>query len=190
MQTKIRGNKKLYFGDYVQSHQPHNITNDNKARTVGAIALYPSRNLKGSWYFMSLGSGKQLHRYQWHVLTISTEVINRVHEIVMKEGQPVIKGNFKFHNVRDHLDDMTDNDNNSNDYTIDHEDENKIDETRLTTYDNTDSELNDSDDVDTLQNRDTNDDDSVKLIKSEMEYYNNIEDDENVPEIDERTICI
>ena len=26
----------------------------------------------------------------------------------------------------------------------------------------------------------------MKLIKSEMEYYNNIEDDENIPEIDER----
>ena len=42
---------------------------------------------------------------------------------------------------------MTDNDN----QTIDHQNENKTDETRLTTYDNTDSELNDSDDVDTLQ---------------------------------------
>ena len=26
----------------------------------------------------------------------------------------------------------------------------------------------------------------MKLIKSEMEYYDNIEDDENIPEIDER----
>ena len=128
--------KNLNFGDYVQAHQPHNITNNNKARTVGAIALHPSGNLQGSWYFMSLASGERLHRYQWHVLPISTEVINRVHEIAIKDEQPVIKGNFEFHNVKDHRDDMTDNDNNndndndSNNYNVDHENENKIDETR------------------------------------------------------------
>ena len=178
--------KKLNFGDYVQIHQPNHITNDNKARTVGTIALHPSGNLQESWYFMSLSSGERLHRYQWHVLPISTEVIHRVHEIAIKEGQPIIKGNFEFHNVKGHLNDMTDNDNDSNNYTIDHENENKIDETRLTTYDNTDSELNDSDDVNTLQNSDTNNDNRVKLVKSEMEYYNNIEDNENIPETDER----
>ena len=32
--------KKLNFGDYVQAHQPSNITNDNKSRAVGAITLY------------------------------------------------------------------------------------------------------------------------------------------------------
>ena len=40
--------KKLNFGDYVQAHRPHNITNDNKSRTVRAIALYQSGNLQGS----------------------------------------------------------------------------------------------------------------------------------------------
>ena len=85
---------------------------------------------------MPLSSGERLHRYQWHVLPISTEVIHRVHEIAIKERQPVIKGNFGFHNVKDHRDDMTDNDNNndndndSNNYNVDHENENKIDETR------------------------------------------------------------
>ena len=63
--------KKLNFGDYVQAHQPLNITNDNKARTVGAITLHPSGQLQGRWYFMSLVSGERLHRYQWYVLPIS-----------------------------------------------------------------------------------------------------------------------
>ena len=170
----------------MQAHQPHNIPNDNKACTVGGIALHPSRNLQGSWYFMSLASGERLYRYQWHVLPISTEMINRVHEIAIKERQPVIKGNFGFHNVKDHRDDITDNDNDSNNYNIDHENEGKIDETRITTYNNTDSELYESDVVDKVQNIDTNDKNSMKLIKSEMEYYDNIEDDENIPEIDER----
>ena len=77
----------------MQAHQPNNITNDNKARAVGAT-LHPSGNLQGSWYLISLASGERLYRYQWHMLPISTGVINRVHEIVIKEGQPVIKGNF------------------------------------------------------------------------------------------------
>ena len=178
--------KKLNFGDYVQIHQPNHITNDNKARTVGTIALHPSGNLQESWYFMPLSSGERLHRYQWHVLPISTEVIHRVHEIAIKERQPVIKGNFGFHNVKDHRDDITDNDNDSNNYNIDHENEGNIDETRITTYNNTDSELYKSDDVYTVHNIDTYDDDSVKLVKSKMEYYNNIEDNENIPETDEK----
>ena len=120
------------------------------------------------------------------MLPISTEVINRIHEIAIKEGQPVIKGNFEFHNVKDHLDDIIDSDNGSNNYNIDNESENKIDETRLTTYNNTDSELYKSDDVYTVHNIDTYDDDSVKLVKSKMEYYNNIEDNENIPETDEK----
>ena len=112
--------KKLNFGDYVQANQPLNITNDNKARTVGAIALHPSGNLQGSWYFLSLASGERLHRYQWNVLPINIEVINRVHEIATKEGKPTIKGNFEFQNMLDHQDDVIDNDNESNNYNTDY----------------------------------------------------------------------
>ena len=58
---------KLHFGDYVQVHQEKNITNNNEPRSVGAIALYPSGNTQGTWYFMSLNTGKRLHRQNWHV---------------------------------------------------------------------------------------------------------------------------
>ena len=111
-------------------------------------------------------------------------MINRVHEIVTKEGQPAIKGNFEFHIVLDHQDDIIDNDNEINNYNTDHE--NEIDETRITTYNNNDSDIYESDDLDRVHPIDVNDDDSVKLIKSEMEYYNNGEDEEIIPEIGER----
>ena len=56
---------KLNFGDYVQTHNVRSRTNDNEQRTVGAIALYPTENGQGSWVFMSLVTGKEIHRYQW-----------------------------------------------------------------------------------------------------------------------------
>ena len=65
------------------------------------------------------------------MLPIRIEVTNRVHEIATKERQPAIKGNFEFHNVLDHQDDVTYNDNEKNNYNADHE--NEIDETRITT---------------------------------------------------------
>ena len=116
---------------------------------------------------MSLASGERLHIYQWYMLPISIEVINRAHEIATKEGQPAVKGNFEFHNVLDHQDDVTDNDNESNNYNTYHD--NEMDETRITIYNNNDSEIYESDYLDRVHHIDANGDDSVKLIKSEME---------------------
>ena len=68
----------LNFGDYVQAHIPDTIINTNKSRTTGVTALYPSGNTQGSWYVMSLDTGRRIHRYQWDVLPISKCVIDRV----------------------------------------------------------------------------------------------------------------
>ena len=38
---------KLNFGDYVQAYRIKGVTNTNKARCVGAIALYQSGNKQG-----------------------------------------------------------------------------------------------------------------------------------------------
>ena len=40
-----------------------------------------------------------------------------------------------------------------------------------------------SDDLDIVHPSNTTDDDSVKLIKSEMEYYNSLENEEILPEL-------
>jgi len=47
---------KLQFGTYVQVHEQHN--NSMIPRTSGAIALRPTGNAQGSYYFLSLHSGK------------------------------------------------------------------------------------------------------------------------------------
>ena len=173
--------KILNFGDYVQAHQPYSITNDNKARTVDTIALHLSGNLQGSWYFMFLASGERLYRYQWHVLPISTEIINRVHDIAIKEEHHLIKDNVELYNMINHGgDDVIDEDNDNNNYDVDRDNENEINETRLITYNNDDPGSLENDDVDTDQNIDINDDDKIKMIKREVEYYNNNEYEKNI----------
>jgi len=56
----------LQFGTYVQVHEPHN--NSLLHRTTGALALRPSGNMQGGFYFMSLTSGKRIIRNKWTVL--------------------------------------------------------------------------------------------------------------------------
>jgi len=46
---------KLEFGTYLQTHEVHN--NSILPQTVGAVALRPTANSQGGYYFYSLGSG-------------------------------------------------------------------------------------------------------------------------------------
>ena len=69
--------------------------NTPKARTVGAIALYPSGNEQGWWFFMSLATGHRIHSNQWTVLSVGDDVIERVHELAKNEGKPKVTSNFK-----------------------------------------------------------------------------------------------
>ena len=43
---------------------------------------------------MSLAPGHKLHCYQWDVLPVGEDVINRVHDLAVLEGQPKIDSNF------------------------------------------------------------------------------------------------
>ena len=103
------------------------------------------------------------------MLPISTEVINRVHKIAIKEAQSLIKGNFEFHDMINHHADVTDDDNDNKKYDVDHDNENETIETRLIPYNNGDSGSIENDDVNTDQNIDINKDDNIKMIKKEVE---------------------
>jgi len=69
----------LQFGSYVQVHEPHN--NSLMPRTTGAIALGPSGNAQGGYYFMTLTSGKSIIRNKWTVLPMPAEVIATIHQL-------------------------------------------------------------------------------------------------------------
>ena len=86
---------KLKFGDYVHTAYGK-TTNDQTTRTVGAIALYPSGNTSGGWFFMSVLSGKVLHRYSWTKMTITQDVLQRLTDMAINEGQGLVGDYFKY----------------------------------------------------------------------------------------------
>ena len=69
----------LEFGEYVQAHEEHD--NSMATRATGAIALRPSGNDQGGYYFYSLSTGHRLHRSAWTPLNMPNEVIARVHTL-------------------------------------------------------------------------------------------------------------
>ena len=88
--------QSLDVGEYVQTHVPTTKTSTNESRMTGAITLYLSRNGQGSWYFMSLETGRRIHRYTWDILPIGNDIINRVNAIGRNEGKPIVATNFRF----------------------------------------------------------------------------------------------
>ncbi|KAI2491042.1 Reverse transcriptase (RNA-dependent DNA polymerase) [Fragilaria crotonensis] len=81
---------KLEFGQYVQTHEPHN--NSMQTRTVGALALRPTGNEQGGHYFFSLTTGRRLNRNHWTSVPMPAEVIERVHELAKQApGTPMIE---------------------------------------------------------------------------------------------------
>ena len=69
----------LEYGAYAQVHEEHN--NSMAARTVGAIAMRPTGNVQGGYWFYSLNTGRMLNRNNWTELPMPADVIQRVHAI-------------------------------------------------------------------------------------------------------------
>jgi acetolactate synthase regulatory subunit len=65
---------KLEFGTYVQTHEEHD--NSMATRTTGAIALRPTGNEQGGYFFFSLTTGRVLNRNRWTALPMPADVID------------------------------------------------------------------------------------------------------------------
>ena len=63
----------------MQTHEEHD--NTMAARTVGAIALQPTGNQQGGYWFMSLLSGRILNRIHATKVPMPTEVIHRLQDL-------------------------------------------------------------------------------------------------------------
>jgi hypothetical protein len=74
------------FGAYAQTHEQH--SNDMNSRTLGAICLGPSGNEQGGHWFLSLSTGKRIHRHQWTSLPMPDDVMSRVTELARRQGMP------------------------------------------------------------------------------------------------------
>ena len=70
---------KLECGSYVQTHEAHG--NNMQPRTIGAIALWPTGNVQGGFYFYNLSTGDIISRRSWSPLPMPKDVIDRVHEL-------------------------------------------------------------------------------------------------------------
>ena len=55
------------------------------ARTIGAIALRPTGNTQGRYFFFSLTTGRVLNRGRWTSLPMPNKVIDRVHRMARQE---------------------------------------------------------------------------------------------------------
>ena len=67
-----------------------------KHRSVGGIVLRP-KNYRGSYYFMSLKTGRRIHVRQWNVLHITESVICRVEKLAVGKGtNGIVDGDMLF----------------------------------------------------------------------------------------------
>ena len=134
---------RIEFGQYAQVFEERCRTSTTEPRTIGAIALNPTGNAQGSYYFMSLATGARISRHQWTEVPITQDVINRVEELAAEQEQPIINGELVFEwapNVPiedpENVDDAADDDDEENDGNDDlHNDE---DEGAISDEDNED----------------------------------------------------
>jgi hypothetical protein len=82
---------RVEFGTYVQLFEDNTPSNTLKSRAVGAIALSPTGNAQGDYFFMSLASGKRLSRHSWTVLPMTDAAIARVEAIALHQQQPLLQ---------------------------------------------------------------------------------------------------
>ena len=158
MHIDFKSSCQLEFGQYVQTHEDHD--NTLQERTAGAIALRPMGNVQGGWYFMSLQTGRRLRRFHWTPLPIPTDVVDRVHKLARRNHA---QRDITFY-YRDGTTPITDiandeyaepagvNDNNDDDTDDDtydpNDDSNASSSSHNSSDNNSDTDSNDSDDSD------------------------------------------
>jgi hypothetical protein len=150
---------KIMFGTYAQVHEEHD--NSLLARTTGAIALRPTGNNQGGYYFMSLTTGRILNRNHWHELPMPQDVVDRVHKLA-RQSYATKDLVFQF---RDGA-------------TVDEDDESAADP---------DYEPNDNESIDdgTEYDTDTEPDEMIVPIHDELQEDESINNDQVEPVVDE-----
>ena len=66
----------------MQTHEKHD--NSVEPRTIGAIALGPTRNEQGGYFFYSLLSRKKIHRTHWTDVPMHEDVKDRLHAMARR----------------------------------------------------------------------------------------------------------
>ena len=74
---------RFQFSEYAQTREEHN--NSMNPRTIGAVALRPVGNGQGSFYFMSITTGRVLNRQHATALPMPDEVIDKIHRMARQQ---------------------------------------------------------------------------------------------------------
>ena len=72
LEVDFNNHCKLEFGEYVHTHEEHD--NTMASRTCAEIALRPTGNAQGGYYFMSLCTGARINRNRWTALPLPSTV--------------------------------------------------------------------------------------------------------------------
>ena len=138
---------ELEFGEYVQTHKEHD--NSMSPRTIGALALRPTGNAQGGYYFLSMSSGQRINWKSWTALPMPDEVIKQVHQLARRNGS---KESLTFKDRNNHIIEDEDDD--------DDETYNPMDDYENNKDDNDDDPDSESDDDDDDKSDEDNDDES------------------------------
>ena len=65
------------FGEYAQTHEEHD--NSMQPRMIGALALHPTGNVQGSFFFLSLETGCVINCLHATAIPMLDKVVDKVH---------------------------------------------------------------------------------------------------------------
>ena len=99
---------KHEFGDYVQTHE--STDNTMAPRTIAALALRPTGNKQGGWFYLSLSTGRKINRLHATVLPMPDHVIDRVHRMARRNKSGITFRNRNNDIIPDDNDNNSDND--------------------------------------------------------------------------------
>ena len=126
---------RFQFGEYAQTHVEHD--NSMNPRTVSALALRPVGNGQGSFYFLSVTTGRVLNRLHATALPMPDDIIDKVHRMVRQQrNNPGLI--FADRNLQQ--DEWDDNDNDEDDETYRDDDDDDDDDP----YDDDDPDIDDN----------------------------------------------
>ena len=82
-QVDYKRHCQFQFGEYTQTHEEHN--NSMNPRTIGALALRPVWNGQGSFYFLSITTGRVLNRLHATALPMPNDMIDKLHRMAQQQ---------------------------------------------------------------------------------------------------------
>ena len=148
---------RFQFGEYTQTHEEHN--NSMNPRTVGALALRPVRSGQGSFYFLSMSTGRVLNRLHATALPMPDNIIDKIHRMARQQKN---NPGLIFADRNLNPDEYDDDDDDDDDETYRDDDDDNPDDDNDEPYhhnDNNDDDDDDDDNESYHHNDDSDDDD-------------------------------